>query len=262
MSKKRVSNSYKSKKKRKSHKSRSIIGDFVKKYKEMSISFKLLVGYMLLIASTYLLFVFYPTSMFLGKIFSNDIASVLNLTLFVIVCAAAYGILMKYYWAWQLAITWFVFEILNSFVSLRFIGDNVFSSYLVAGSYYLIAIDLVILWFLYKKKDRFTTRKITYRKEDRAFVFSFLILVIVMLLLVSSFFARLYVQTSALSRKIISEINHKSYDQAIFVCEDKELVERDMCYVVVAVAFEEFERELCDLVNFEFYKATCVRAAQ
>ncbi len=282
-----------------------------KLYKSQPISLKILTSYMLLIATMYLLFAVYPTSLLFGALLGDSLARMLNLSLFIVILFLFYGIVARKYWAWQLALAWFSFEILNSLGSVILSGNaNLLTRYVNTGAFYVTVINLIILWFIYKKKDvftgriyatasssfsssinskrkvksdvkrvKFSTNKIfaskhkfsaannLFRTEDKVFVFSFSILVVLLAILIASSITSIYIETTALSKSIITEINHKSFEQAVFLCKSKFAQEKDVCNVVLAVAYTnqinaDFGKHFCDDVEFSFYKITCMKALE
>jgi len=80
-----------------------------------------------------------------------------------------------------------------------------------------------------------------------------------MFLLGSSAATTIYLDTTYISKEIVGELNNINVDQALFKCNLKYGQERDICYIVVAVAFDA-PVEICDNVEFSFYKATCIKA--
>lgn len=274
----------------------------LKLYRSQPISLKILTSYMLVIAAMYVLFAIYPASLLFGALLGDSLARILNVSLFIAILFIFYGIIARKYWAWQLAIMWFSFEILNSLGSVILsTNSTLLSRYVNTGAFYITVINVIILWFLYKKKDIFTGRissdalsanakrtanlksklreKITakligkkavtsiLRAEDKVFVFSFSILVVLLAILVSSSITAIYIETITLSKAIVPEINHKSLEQAVFLCNSKFAQEKDVCNVVLAVAYrdqinEDFGKEFCKDVEFSFYKITCMKALE
>ncbi|MBI2135762.1 hypothetical protein HYU06_01695 [Candidatus Woesearchaeota archaeon] len=281
----------------------------LKLYKSQPISLKILTSYMLVIAAMYVLFAIYPASLLFGALLGDSLARILNISLFIAILFIFYGIIARKYWAWQLAIMWFSFEILNSLGSVILSNSsNLLSRYVNTGAFYIMVINFIILWFLYKKKDVFTGRissdalsanalsadanaKLTsnlksklrgkiaarltgkkavtsvLRAEDKVFVFSFSILVVLLAILVSSSITTVYLETITLSKAIVPEINHKSLEQAVFLCNSKSAQEKDVCNVVLAVAYKDqinadFGKEFCNDAEFSFYKITCLKALE
>ncbi|HIH42866.1 TPA: hypothetical protein HA246_04430 [Candidatus Woesearchaeota archaeon] len=158
--------------------------------------------------------------------------------------------------------------------------EEIFAGYISTGTIYIAALNAIIIWFLLKKKDYFADGKKNPKDSrtsskafshidpaDKVFLFSFSILVVLMLILVTSSITTIYLETTYLSKQIVGEINKKSLDQAIFLCNNKFGQEKDVCYVVLAVAYgDEIKNnaddavKICDNIEFSFYKITCLRA--
>lgn len=255
-------------------------------FRNLPLSMRVLTTYIALIGAVYLLFGYYSTSVLLGAVLKGSLAKILNLSLFAIVCFVIYGILKRKYWGWQLSVSWFFFEILNSLISTLFSKkEEIFASYISTGTAYIAVLNAIIIWFLVKKKNYFTGKILSNKLSnksmagkkseksalmqlepaDKVFLFSFSILVVLMLILASSSITTIYLETTYLSKQIVGQIDQKSLDQAIFLCNDKFGQQKDVCYVVLAVAYgDEIKSEqgsqLCDNIAFSFYKITCLRA--
>ena len=254
---------------------RSILAD----YKALPLSIRILTTYISLIGAVYLLFAFYSTSVLLGAVMKGSLAKILNLSLLIVVCLVIYGIIKRKYWGWQLAVAWFFFEVLNSMASMLFSEQEaIFAGYISTGTIYIAVLNAIIIWFLFNKKNYFAANRKKPKNSrasskafspidsaDKVFLLSFSILVILMLILVSSSLTTVYLETTYLSKQIVGEIDRKSLDQSIFLCSNKLGQEKDVCYVVLAVAYgaeikDDAESKICDNIAFSFYKITCLRA--
>ncbi len=227
------------------------------------LGFRVLTGYLGFLAVFYLLFMFFPSMLFFGTMLQEVIVRLLTLLIVAVLVVLTYGFRERKKWAYGLAIVWFVYEIINAVVSNFFVsGHDLVAPFMQSTALFIVLADLVILWYLYSRRDYFLSRRklALVTRQDKLLV-TFLIIFVVMLVMLSvNATVELYNDTKVVSSQVVEEFSGKSYEQALLLCSTKSGTDKDLCYVVLVVAYEEATRFDCSNVEYPFFKSTCLLA--
>jgi len=235
--------------------------DEKKRWESIPLGIRILIVYTIALAFFYLLFgITIPTNVFFGVITFGAYARILNLVFLSVLVAVIIGLSMKKHWAGKLAFAFFAFEIVNLAVSFIMRYDVMKHIFIIITSVAVVLLNSLILWYLWEKRLYFKDeRHFKQGKADRIFITSITILASLFVISTLIYSAVLYNTTIAVTNRIISQMNGMSREEAMFECTSYYGDEKDICYLVLASAYD-VPAELCDEVGSTFYRMACIQA--
>ena len=247
------------KKREKSHHS---LHDVKKRWRTTPLGIRILIIYTSVLALFYLIFgLTIPTNIFFGIITFGAAARLLNLMFLAALITILSGFMLKKHWAGGAAAGFFLFEVLNLITSFAIRFNIMKHAFIVITSAAIVLLNTVIIWYLYEKREYFTDlRHFKSGKADRIFITSIIILSLMLILSTTTYAAALYSSTMKITDKMIYELGGMTKEQAMFYCSGYNEEERDVCYLVVATAYKGVQRSICDNIQNDFYRITCIQA--
>ncbi|MBI1969313.1 hypothetical protein HYS48_01350 [Candidatus Woesearchaeota archaeon] len=230
---------------------------------KIPIGMKALILYSVAIAFLYLSYLFlglYQQSMVVFRVFQGPIP--LYLLIIGLLLAVVFGIVERKAWGYQLTMVWFSLSIILSLISTTWFDPQTFPLmrrllFLSASS--IILLDLVVLWYVSKKKAYFSGRPFTVTKADKIFVHFLSIFWLVIILLSGVLGWKFYQQTTNIADGIVEELRGTGIVHALILCDSKQGMEQDVCYTVVATIYhtEQDVGGICERISSDFFTLTC-----
>jgi hypothetical protein len=247
---------------KKGRESHHMIHDGEKRWHTTPLGMKILIIYTSALALLYLFFtVVVPANVFFGIATLGNAARVLNIAFLCILAVVVAGLLLKKHWAGGIACGFFIFEVLNLAVSLIVRRNLLENALVIATSVIIMALNLLILWYLYEKREYFTDmRHFKSGKADRMFIIGIICLAAVLLLSACAYAAAIYKTTISMTDRMIDEIRWMEKNDALQRCSSYEGKEKDICYVVAASAYSDVPEYICNDVDDNFYRLACMQA--
>ncbi|MBW2992870.1 hypothetical protein KY345_06665 [Candidatus Woesearchaeota archaeon] len=247
---------------RKKEEAHHLVDDEEKRWKTTPLGVRILIVYTSILALFYLIFgLTIPTNIFFGAVMFGLWARILNIVFLGVLVVIVTGFLMKKHWAGGVAFGFFLFEILNLLFSFILKFSMMKHAFIIITSAAVVLLNSLILWYIYEKREYFTDlRHFKSGKADRFFITAIVFLAVMMILSTATYAATMYKSTMETTDRMVEEIQGRSKEEAMFRCSFYEGNEKDVCYVVVATAYKNVPREICDDINDNFYKLTCMQA--
>lgn len=221
---------------------------------------RVLIAYMALLAIAEL---FYVIARILHpSLFANPLPALLDASMAVALIVIIFGLLDRSAWAWKGALAWFSFAIVYSVILIGFFHPQIFS--LVRGLVGIalalgIALNGIILWYLYEKREYFTIPGYHGHAGHEDTVFSYLmvtfwVLVLAIGVTVGNTMYSSIRQSADRSLIELSLLPFSDIDIKISHCMGKH-DSRDVCLLVLA-ALEE-DQAVCAQMESELYRFVC-----
>lgn len=238
------------------------VHDEEKRWKTTPLGVRILIIYTSVLALFYLIFgITIPTNIFFGIITLGLTAKILNIFFLAVLVVILIGFLMKKHWAGGIAFGFFLFEILNLVVSFVIKFSVMKHIFIVITSISVVLFNSLILWYLYEKREYFTDlRHFKSGKADKIFITCIISLAVLVIISTATYAATLYKTTIDITDKMVEEIEGESKEEAMFRCTSYEGDERDVCNLVIATAYKDIPKEICNDVSNSFYKIACLQA--
>jgi hypothetical protein len=242
------------------------------KYK-IPVGIDFLIGYVCFLALFYLGYIFFgfrtPFTMVFGELIAGKAALVINIIFLAIVVAIVIGFFKRLAWSYYLSIGWFVFGIVNAFISLLNVTESTFDilkNFMVFSFIFTVILNFIIIWYIHAEKKYFLSKRFhekVWQNRDRIFVYTIVIfwvlVVVVGSLIASSYFGAVTEKTNLL----VSELDTKYDHEAEEICSSKAGLDADLCYVMYAsmLKTEKFDKviRICKNIDSDFYRFTCLR---
>ena len=233
---------------------------------KIPIGLNFLIIYTVIIGSFYLLLgATTATTILFGYVLKGAGALIVNVLFMLVIAVIIFGLIKRKAFGWYLAVGWFGFEILNSFSSITAIRDPSFAAiqtFFRIALTFIIAIDGLIIWYLFVKKNCFIkgVKFHHFKSEDKVFVA--LMSILIAIIVISGIYValKIYIDTANISKEVISDFHGKSIGESLFLCSLKKDIEKDVCYMSIAVVYDDTPSFVCDKINFNFYKFSCMQA--
>jgi len=235
---------------------------------------RFLIGYLIFLSVLYLISFIYgitfPTTILFGKLMTGARALIINGVLLAIILTMLYGFWKRKAYTFDLSIGFFSFAALNAMISL-FLFESaehpMFRSLLLLSFISLIIMNTVIIWYILHEKKYFYAAVFhdrPFHHRDKVFLYTIITFWVVALLIGGTLGMKFYQDTTRLVDKNIKEMRGDYY-YGQFLCETKEGPDRDVCTLVLATALSEHRSEeemtaLCDNIQSDFYRFTCMRS--
>ncbi len=221
---------------------------------------RVLIAYMALLAIAELFYIIARTLH--PSLFANPPLALLDTVMTVALIVIIVGLLDRSAWAWKGALAWFSFAIVYSVVLISFFHPPIFSLArgLVGIALALgIALNGIILWYLYEKREYFTIPGYHEHAGHEDTVFSYLmvtfwVLVLAIGVTVGNTMYSSIRQSADQSIIELSVMPFSDIDVAVSHCMRKHDA-RDVCLLVLAA----LERDLavCTQMESELYRFVC-----
>ncbi len=245
------------------HRRRSSLSDEEKRWKTTPLGVRILLIYISVLALFYLIFgLTFPTNLFFGLLFTGAVARVMNFVFLAVLGFMIYGFILKKHWVGKLAIFWFGVEVLSLLTSIimgKTILEDGAAVYFI--TLFVFGTNLFILWYLVAKRDYFVDLRHHHTSSvDKIFVLGVFMMLFLAIVATTSYGFKVYKDTVKITNEVIEELKGLGSEDAELLCSYKKDKEKDICYMVVATAYEGMPRSICDKVDYKFYKLTCVQA--
>ncbi len=245
-------------------------------------NYKIPIGIRFLIAYLFLLLLLYvasfsygisfPTTVLFGELIIGAKAIVLTFVVALFIISMIYGLWTRKSFSLEVSIAFFGFLAVNSLVSLILFESfehPSFQKLIILSFISLIFVNCIIIWYLIHEKKYFYSEKFKDRpflRRDGIFLYTLITFWIIALILGGMFTIHMYKDTQRIVDETLIEIGGEYY-QAQIVCEKKYSYERDICTMVTATALsnvrpEKEIKELCNAINSDFYRFTCLRSVK
>tara|TARA_Y100000034_G_scaffold13020_1_gene13660 strand:+ start:1153 stop:1866 length:714 start_codon:yes stop_codon:yes gene_type:complete len=225
---------------------------------------RVLTIYTIFLAMVYLMLaVTNQSTILFGKVLEGGFAVIINVIYLLFILSIVLGLKIKHPNTWNIAMFWFSFEIVNSVISM-YVQGNVYSliyDVILSAFAFVILIDALIVWYLFKIKKHFTEGK-NVIKYDKKFILTLSILMVLAVLIVIIFSSLHFVKITEESEKVISQLRLKTYNHAKIICNSKTSIEKDVCILTLAAKYDQANALDCQNINSNFYKFTCIRAVK
>lgn len=232
-------------------------------------SIRILIGYSSILVMFYLLYfvmgVYRPQLLFLGGAIISYSAIFIDALFVISLFVLIYGLKNRKSWAWLLGIIWYSLSTVHSIASVYLTAPNLYNilrELLVLSSVFIVIINLLIIWYIYTKKDYFRNprHEDKFGKTDKIFVYSLVCFWAIMILISISIGFNFYKDTTTVAENIVNEIKDTTPIHAIAICETKTGKERDICFVVLVTVFEKENLEpMCGRIDSDLYRFSCMQ---
>jgi hypothetical protein len=240
------------------------------KLRQPNYGVRLVIGYTAVLAILYLIYfiagLIKPSLVFIQAENSMIIDAVLLIWVF----GVLYGFHERKAWACKFAIGWYAFMILYSIVAVHFIRKgayNISTELFSLAILSIILINLLIIWYLNKKKDYFTGKDhgMHYNKEDKIFVYTLVCFWVLLLALSTTVGMKFYSDTKGMTNNLMIELDAivpaSGFEGGVSLCNAKGQPEKDVCFVILT-SMSEGRNNYCDNIESQIYKFTCQQAAE
>lgn len=223
---------------------------------------RILLGYMSVLAITYLLYV-------LAEIFHPDLSAapwliVLDAVMVVSLLLVIHWMWERHDFAWRGGITWFALAIVYSVVAITYFHQEIFelakglvSIALVLG----IILNSIIIWYIHEKKDYFTRPGYHEHFEHEDAVFSHLMITFWVIVLAIGITAGLYIYGEV--QKQVDEslqdlrlMSSDNINERVIYCK-KKVDGADVCLLVLSAV--ENDKTICSSMHSKIYQFACHR---
>ncbi len=227
---------------------------------------KVLVYYTGIIAFFYLLYIVFasikPVYVIFGSSIYGNAALVIELISFVLLLSIIYGLSKRHYWVFWISLIWFSLGVLDAIVSLLTFSSqfDVLRQILVISSLIITLLNGIVVWYVYSEKHYFKVKHLDKKtkQKDKFFIYVISTVIIFSLLLLITFGLNFYSTTITKTHTIITELKNSTYPE--ITCGQKMGDDKDICYLVLTIMYNDTQRNLCDNIQSDFYKMTCDRA--
>ena len=229
-----------------------------------------LISYSILLCLIYILYfvlgIFRPELLFLGGLAGSSIALLIDFVLVAALIYIIHALIKRKSSAWWLSIIWYSASIINSIWSVYIMKANVYNilyELLVMSSIFIVLINALIIWYVYSKRDYFTSphHDDRYEKKDKVFIYSLVSFWVLLILLSLNIGYNFYKDTTEMADGIIQELKDTTPLHAIEICETKAGNEKDICFVVFVTIFEKYDLSpVCSRIESDLYRFSCMQA--
>lgn len=207
-----------------------------------------------------------PLVIVLGRFVLDNAALLILIGLAAGTALLLYGVAKRAGWAFWLSLVWFAAGIVNAAVNLAALASEVLGlvSWLTAlSSISVIVINGLIIWYLGIKRAYFfapaSRAAAATGRPDRIFSYGIIAFVVIVLGLSLGLGIGFYRSNITMADSLISELGTAANsEQEIALCNGKEAIERDLCFLITAI--KQDSKSLCDHITSSFYRASCLRA--
>jgi len=245
---------------------------------------RFLIGYLIFLSALYVISFIYgitfPTTMLFGQLMTGTRALVINSVLLLIILGMIYGFWKRKAYTFDLAIGFFAFAALNAMISLLLFESSehpMFRKLLLLSFVSLIVLNTVIIWYILHERKYFYAEKFLdrpFHHRDKVFLYVIIAFWTVTLLLGITLGVQFYKDTTRIIDQTVAELKGDYY-RGMYACEEKSGTDRDICVLVVATALSaqydthtegtaverpDYISSLCDSIESDFYRFTCMRS--
>lgn len=204
-----------------------------------------------------------PIAFFAGQIVQGIPAVLITIISLIIIGLVIHSIYFRKKFAYYISLAWFAIAVLDSLISLFSLSTEVAATknMVLLSSATVIFISLLAAWYIVSEKKYFFDKIFMLRKTafvDKAFV-GCMIIFIVLVLLIGVFVGYdFYSQNKNYTDNLVKELDEKTGDQQIEICNSKAGAEKDLCLIITSMKL--YNPELCSEITSDFYRLTCLRA--
>lgn len=210
----------------------------------------------------------FPYLMYFGTNLEGISASILSFITATIYLTIIYGMFKRKAWTVLISISWYVFNIFSSLISLLFLNKTIMGimyDFFIYGFAISAIINMILIWYMFKKRYFFQitypygNEKTTY--HDKLFIgiisiFSG-ITIIIGIILMSILISKLSTSLTSNGTKLIE---FKTVQEGINYCSS--IDEKDLCFLSFSVLLQgkikdSYLVEVCEHINSTFLKYTC-----
>jgi len=230
---------------------------------------RVLITYSFVIALFYLfLALIFPTTMLFGIVLSGLLGRVFNALMFFAVMVMVYGFEKRAAWSRKFAVWLYLFSILNSVISMLFVGRTelgVLSGLLFPLFIFTILLNALTAWYVLVRKECFSNRHLSHLGAsvdpiDRVFISSVYLFYFFLIIFTVALGFEFYRNATYIVDVVIADLNGKTFKESIPVCEHKSGDMRDICFVSLAAIHKgSASVDVCDFIRSDFYRFTCLQ---
>ena len=240
-------------------------GQKLQKIEEIPPGIKVLIAYASIVTIFYIIYLFIgaqnPISIFFGRLVTGASAILVDLISVILLGFIIYGLAKRTRWIFWLSLIWFSYGVINAIVSAFFIRTQflILKDLMLLSTISVLLLNGLIIWYIYSEKEYFVNKHVTKvtKAKDKMFVYIITAVLIISVLLTLTIGINFYKTTIKTANSIIQEFSDVGASE--FVCDKKEGEERDICYIILAVATNATD-SICSGIESDFYKLTCYRA--
>jgi len=237
-------------------------------HRDIPVGIRVLINYSLILGVFYLFVgILLPNILGIQAVSRSPYVIVSNVFTLVAIAAMIFGFYKRRLWSWKLALFLYAFSIVNSLLTLVYIKYsilNYIADFIRSAFIFTLFLNILTIWYIYERKDYFTVRHYHphIHLADKVFITSVYIFYFFAIVFVVALGFDFYKSATHTVDVIIDDLRGKTYQESLQVCMEKDNVDRDVCYVMIATVHRHFQesRNLCSLVHSDFYKLTCYQA--
>ena len=210
---------------------------------------KVLIGYLVIILGFYFFYLFLgmksPLAIVFGQIIGGMPALLIVLCLMAFTMVLIAGLVKRKRWGYYLSLIWFSFGILNSLISLILLKPEVASftrNFLILSSVTIFVIDILAILYIASEKNYFFASHFIQKKAaivDKLFVVALIVFLVITISIGSAMGYDFYRKNIQQTDSMIGELDKKTYDQQISICNSKADSDKDLCLLIVSIKNQE-----------------------